>query len=73
MFVDGECPVSARYLGEMNGFAAAAKAAGIDFYAVLSSPHRTWADARRLRADSRPPAAGMRRSAARQVTGRWNS
>ena len=27
------------------------RAAGIDFYAVLSSPHRTWADARRLRDD----------------------
>ena len=49
-----ECPVSARYLGEMNGFAAAARAAGIDFCAVLSSPRRTWADAHRLRADSRP-------------------
>ena len=53
VFVDGECPVSTRYLGEMNHFAAAAAAAGIDFYVVLSSPHRTWADARRLRDDYR--------------------
>ena len=51
VFVDSRCPVSARYLGEMNGFAAAAGEAGIDFYAVLSSPRRTWADARRLRDD----------------------
>ena len=51
VFVDDECPVSARYLGELNDFAAAAEAAGIDFYAVVSSPIRTWADARRLRDD----------------------
>ena len=51
VFVDAECPVSARYLGELNDFAAAAEAAGIDFYAVVSSPHRTWTDARVLRDD----------------------
>ena len=51
VFVDAECPVSARYLGELNDFAAAAAAAGIDFYAVVSSPHRTWADAEKLRDD----------------------
>lgn len=51
VFVDDRCPVAARYLGEMNDFAAAAEAAGIDFYAVVSSPERTWADARKLRDD----------------------
>ncbi len=51
VFVDDECPVSARYLGELNDFAAASEAAGVDFYAVVSSPFRTWADARRLRDD----------------------
>ena len=51
VFVDAECPVSARYLGELNDFADAALAAGIDFYAVVSSPVRTWADARKLRDD----------------------
>ena len=49
VFVDNECPVSARYLGELNDFAAAVGAAGVDFYAVVSNPLRTWADARRLR------------------------
>lgn len=51
VFVDHECPVSARYLGELNSFADAAEAAGVDFYAVVSSPRRTWEDARRLRED----------------------
>ena len=51
VFVDSECPVSARYLGEMNEFAAAAAAAGVDFYVVMSSPLRTWSDARKLRDD----------------------
>ena len=51
VFVGGDCPVSARYLGEMNGFAEAAEAAGIDFYLVLSNPRRTWSDARQLRDD----------------------
>lgn len=49
VFVDGECPVSARYLGELNDFAAEARKHGVDFYAVMSSPHRTWHDARELR------------------------
>ena len=49
VFVDAECPVAARYLGELNDFADAAAAAGIDFYAVVSSPLRTWTDARKLR------------------------
>ena len=30
------------------------RTAGINFYAVLSNPHRTWADARRLRDDRGP-------------------
>lgn len=47
--VDKECPVSARYLGELNTFAAEAERHDIDFYAVMSSPHRTWEDARALR------------------------
>ena len=51
IFVDHECPISARYLGELNGFAAAADKAGIDFYAVISSPRRTWQDAAKLRDD----------------------
>ena len=51
VFIDAECPVSARYLGELNEFAAAAEKADIDFYAVVSSPKRTWADARKLRDD----------------------
>ncbi|MDE2679723.1 MAG: redoxin domain-containing protein [Gemmatimonadota bacterium] len=51
VFVDDECPVSARYLGEMDAFLAEAEAAGIDFYAVMSSPRRSWADARKLRDD----------------------
>ncbi|MGB0505236.1 MAG: redoxin domain-containing protein [Pikeienuella sp.] len=49
VFVDNECPVSARYLGEMNDFAAAAHREGVDFYVVLSHPHRNWDDARALR------------------------
>ena len=49
VFVDAACPVSARYLGELDDFAAAAEAEGIDFYAVVSSPQSTWADARNLR------------------------
>ena len=49
VFVDNECPVSARYLGELNDFADAADAAGVDFYAVVSSPRRTWRDAAQLR------------------------
>lgn len=51
VFVDAECPVSARYLGEMNDFSAAAATNGIDFYVVVSSPQRTWADAKKLRDD----------------------
>ena len=49
VFVDGECPASADYLAEMNDFAAEAEARGIDFYVVVSSPDRTWSDARALR------------------------
>ena len=41
VFVDHECPVAARYLGELNAFGAAARASNIDFYAIVSSPHRT--------------------------------
>ena len=51
VFVDDECPVSARYLGELDAFLAEAEGAGIDLYAVVSSPGRTWADARKLRDD----------------------
>jgi hypothetical protein len=49
VFVDSECPVSARYLGEMNDFAAVAERNGVDFYVVLSHPRRNWDDARALR------------------------
>ena len=49
VFVDRECPVSARYLGELNEFAAAAARQGADFYAVISSPYRNWPDARSIR------------------------
>lgn len=49
VFVDDECPVSADYLAEMNGFAAEAEARDVDFYLVVSRPDRTWSDARRLR------------------------
>ena len=51
VFVDGECPVSVEYLAEMNDFTAQAEARGIDFYVVVSSPERTWSDARALRAE----------------------
>ena len=51
VFVDKECPVSARYLGELNAFATEANKHGIDFYAVMSSPHRSWSDAKALRDD----------------------
>jgi hypothetical protein len=51
VFVDDHCPVSARYLGELNDFAAYGVAKGIDFYAVLSNPFRTWTEARQLRDD----------------------
>ena len=49
VFVDGECPASADYLAEMNDFTAEAEERGIDFYVVVSSPERTWSDARALR------------------------
>lgn len=49
VFVDSECPVSSRYLGELNAFAETARQYGIDFYAVVSSPYRNWADAKALR------------------------
>ncbi|MEM7024473.1 MAG: redoxin domain-containing protein, partial [Pseudomonadota bacterium] len=49
VFVDSECPVSSRYLGEMNTFAAEAAKQGVDFYAIMSSAHRTWDDAKALR------------------------
>lgn len=42
VFVDDECPVSARYLGEMDAFLAEAQAAGIDSYAVMSSRGGAW-------------------------------
>ena len=37
VFVDRECPVSARYLGEMNGFAEAAQAAAEAHVAQLEA------------------------------------
>lgn len=49
VFVDSECPVSARYLGEMNDFAAVAARHSVDFYVVLSHPRRDWSDAKALR------------------------
>ena len=49
VFVDKECPVSARYLGELNEFASLAAGQGADFYAVVSSPYRDWGDARAIR------------------------
>ncbi len=49
VFIDNECPISARYLGEMNTFADKARKANIDFYLVVSDPKRTWEDARKLR------------------------
>ena len=46
VFIDQHCPISARYAPEMNALSELASAAGLQFYAVLSSPLMNAAGAR---------------------------
>ena len=46
IFVDPQCPISARYAPELNDIAELATSAGIPFYAVLSSPFLNASQAR---------------------------
>ncbi len=53
VFVRQDCPVSSRYLPELNTFANRAKQLGINFYAVVSNPFQSWEDAKKLRGDNK--------------------
>lgn len=49
VFLGTHCPISNRYVPELNAFAKLAKKQGIDFYGVLSENRTTWDEAEAFR------------------------
>ena len=58
VFIDEQCPISARYAPTLNELSEQAAAAGLQFYGVFSSPLMKPAGARRYVSESRTTIPG---------------